>query len=130
MAVFPADVAKLGGSTRLCNCLRNLDEKSMEEVIARLEHPHLGGGGEAYFLRQPNFGRRTLEELKAIVPLWKANNNRNVGTVALFTEALDRMLEAQQDLAVHPLKSPKWNDALERRNRLRTTLIETIERLL
>lgn len=128
MAVFPADVAKLGGSTRLCNCLRNLDEKSMEEVIARLENPE--GGGEAYFLRQPNLGRSTLEELKAIVPLWKSNNNRNVGTVALFTEALDRMLEAQQDLTVHHLNGPKWNDALERRNRLRTTLIETIERLL
>lgn len=128
MAVFPADVAKLGGSTRLCNCLRNLDEKSMEEVIAKLEDPYTGG--ETYFLRQPNFGRRTLNELKELIPLWKSNNNRNVGTVALFTEALDRMLEAESQLAQFDIQGPKWNDALERRNRLRTTLIETVERLL
>lgn len=129
MAIFPADVAKLGGSTRLCNCLRNLDEKSMEEVIAKLEDPYTGG--ETYFLRQPNFGRRTLNELKELIPLWKSNNNRNVGATLLFTECLDRCLEAEREMYYHSgTDTPEYDKAKERRDRHRKVLIETFERML
>lgn len=58
------------------------------------------------------------------------NEQTRTERLALFTEALDHMLEAESQLAQYDIQGSKWNDALERRNRLRTTLIETVERLL
>ncbi len=128
MAHFPDELRRFDVSTRCINMLRNSGLTSMEQVIEELAKPY--PGGEGFFLRIPNAGRASVNELKLAADLWKSNNNRNIGTVALFTECLDRCLEAESQLAQFDIQGPKWNDALERRNRLRTTLIETIERMM
>lgn len=52
----------LNASTRLLNCIRNMEFKSLEELIETLNEK-----GEPFFLRQPNLGRACLNELKELL---------------------------------------------------------------
>lgn len=129
MGHFPDNLRRFDVSTRCINMLRNSGLTSMEQVIEELALPY--PGGESFFLRIPNAGRASVNELKLVADLWRRDQNRNESTVLMFTECLDRCLEAEREMYYHSgTDTPEYDKAKERRDRLRKTLIETIERML
>lgn len=129
MTTFPNDLKRFGISTRCFNMLLNCGMSSIEEVSEELkrQYPH----GEAYFLRIPGAGRKSVNELKEAIDLWRRDQTRNDSTVLMFTECLDRFAEAERDMYHHSgTDTPAYDKAKERRDRLRKTLIETFERML
>lgn len=129
MAKFPNDLKRFDISTRCFNMLLNCGLSSVQEVSDKLEEDF--PGGDAYFLRIPGAGRRSLDELKAAIDLWRLDQNRTGGTVLMFTECLDRFAEAERDMYHHSgTDTPAYDKAKERRDRLRKILIETFEGLL
>jgi len=56
-------------SVRLANCIIGAGFKSLPEVVAKLDDD------AGFFLRLPNFGHKSLEELRALADYWKSNQH-------------------------------------------------------
>lgn len=128
MKRFPDNLFEYGISTRCRNMLLNSRLTSIEEVDRTLrgEFPQ----GESFFLRIPGAGRKTMDELQDAMKLWRKAQGNTERTVAMFTECLDRLLEAEQDLVRAAQSGADMGPIRERRERLRTTLITSFEGLI
>lgn len=128
MRRFPDNLLEYGISTRCRNMLLNSRLASIEEVdhVLRGEFPQ----GESFFLRIPGAGRVTLDELQEALKLWRKEQGNAERTVEMFTECLDRLLEAERDLVRAAQSGADMDPIRERHKRLRSTIITSFQGLI